>query len=230
MVAARAPHACLLLRPRFDLRTGRPAGARIEAGFLSTPRQAQEALEAAGARAGALGLGGALSLPLGERLSFPAQAQALCEAAQAAGFAPGALTFEIEERALIARAATLAEELRARGWRVALRGDPLCPLPFGAKARGLYQEVVVTAARLPSPFLGVGDGERDPLGRRILAAREAGLTLTVEGVGDAHSAKLWLLAGFDRAEGEAFGFGAVVDQAPMAAAGRGPSALSFSSR
>jgi hypothetical protein len=95
----------------------------------------------------------------------------------------------------------LAEELRARGWNVVLRGDSECPLPFGSRARSLYCEVVIQAPAMPDPFLALDDGDRSPLGRRLLAAKAAGLIITAETVLTASQARTLAIAGFDRGGG-----------------------------
>ena len=102
---------------------------------------------------------------------------------------------------MVAVGPALAEALRARGWNVALRGDPECPLPFGAKARNLYSELVVQAPAMPDPFLAMDDGDRSPLGRRLLAAKAAGLVITAETVLTALQARTLAIAGFDRGGG-----------------------------
>jgi hypothetical protein len=93
------------------------------------------------------------------------------------------------------------EALRARGWGVALRGDPECPLPFGERARALYTELVLAAPEAPDPFLGVERGDRSPLGRRLLAAKAAGLVITAESVCNTAQARTLAIAGFDRGGG-----------------------------
>ena len=82
-----------------------------------------------------------------------------------------------------------------------LRADPECPLPFGAKARNLYSEVVVQAPAMPDPFLALDDGDRSPLGRRLLAAKGAGLVITAESVLTTSHARTLAIAGFDRGGG-----------------------------
>lgn len=140
-------------------------------------------------------------------LALPAEGQhtleadLLSEAAVEAGCTRRGLTFELCERQIVAHGPGLAEDLRARGWGVALRGDPECPLPFGARARNLYCELVIQAPETPDPFLALEDGDRTPLGRRVLAARAAGLTLTAASVQSAAQARMLAIAGFDRGGG-----------------------------
>lgn len=128
-------------------------------------------------------------------------AELMSEAAVEAGCTRQKLSFELCERAIVRSGPALAEELRARGWGVALRGDPDCPVPFGAKARALYTELVLDAPETPDPFLAMSDGDRSPLGRRLLAAQAAGLVITAEGVRTAGQARMLAIAGFDRGGG-----------------------------
>lgn len=128
-------------------------------------------------------------------------AELMSEAAVEAGCTRQKLSFELCERAIVRCGPLLAEELRARGWGVALRGDADCPVPFGAKARALYTELVLDAPETPDPFLAVSDGDRSPLGRRLLAAQAAGLVITAEGVRTASQARMLAIAGFDRGGG-----------------------------
>jgi hypothetical protein len=112
-----------------------------------------------------------------------------------------ALTFELEERAVTRMGPALAENLRARGWGVALNADPDCPLPFGTDARGLYTEVILDAPRPIDPYLAVDHCLATPLGRRIYAAKEAGLLVTARSVDSDAEAALLAIVGFDRAGG-----------------------------
>lgn len=227
----KAVASLVAVRPRIDLRTGRCVSGRIEAPQAATAKGVTRVLAAA------RGLwrehSAPLALPLGSAVSTPDAGAALDQAAREAGLGPGALTFELEERAVIARAAPLADELRGRGWRVGLRADAACPLPFGARARTLYQEVIFGEGLKPSLFLGIDAPGQAPLGRRLMAAREAGLALVAEGVDTLEAARLWGLAGFDAAEGA---FCAPARQAQTSLytravlAGRSPRAFSFSSR
>jgi hypothetical protein len=129
------------------------------------------------------------------------EADALSEAAIEAGCTRRGLSFELCERRIVADGATLAEELRARGWGIALRADPDCPMPFGAKARALYSELVLAAPDGADPFLALPDGDRSPLGRRLLAAKGAGLIITAETVRTTAQARTLAIAGFDRGGG-----------------------------
>lgn len=129
------------------------------------------------------------------------EADLISEAAVEAGCTRRGLSFELSERALIATGCGLSEALRARGWGVILRGDPDCPLPFGARARTLYSELVLDAPEQPDPYLGVEAADRSPLGRRLLAAKAAGLIITAVNVRTAAQAKVLAIAGFDRGGG-----------------------------
>jgi len=140
-------------------------------------------------------------------LAVPAEAQSdldadlLNEAAIEAGCVRRALSFELCEKRVVADGPILPEALRARGWGVALRADNACPLPFGTRARALYGELVLTPPNGPDPFLAMEDGDRSPLGRRLLAARAAGLVITADTVRSAAQARTLAIAGFDRGGG-----------------------------
>lgn len=188
---------------RVDLRVGalaagvvRPMGAPEEAFAFSNLarvlRGARMAWKDRGAHC-------ALTLALPSQLAL--EADLLSEAAIEAGGTRRTLSFQLNERDILADGPSLAEGLRARGWAVVLRGDPECPLPFGARARTLYSELVMDAPTTPDPFLAVEGGDRTPLGRRLLAAKAAGLILTAESVTSASQARLLAIAGFDRGGG-----------------------------
>lgn len=72
------------------------------------------------------------------------EAEFLSDAANEAGCTRQSFTFELDERQIVAAGPALAEQLRERGWGVALRSDPDCPLPFGARARSIYTEIVLS--------------------------------------------------------------------------------------
>lgn len=142
-----------------------------------------------------------LTLAVPAELHASLEADLLTEAAVEAGCTRQKLSFEFCERALMASGPALAEEMRARGWGVALRGDPECPLPFGARARALYTELVLGAPESPDPFLAMESGDRSTLGRRLVAAKAAGLMITAEVVRTAAQARMLAIAGFDRGGG-----------------------------
>jgi hypothetical protein len=139
-----------------------------------------------------------LTLALPGELQAKLDAELLSEAAIEAGCVRTALCFELSEREIVNHGATLPEELRARGWSIALRGDPDCPLPFSARARNLYSELVLDAPNPLHPFLGVDGQDRSPLGRRLAAAHAAGLVVTAQSVQNAMQAKMLVMAGFHR--------------------------------
>jgi hypothetical protein len=191
------------LGARVDLRVGalaagvvRPRGAEAFAfsNLARILRAARMAWKERGANA-------PMALALPAELYGGLEADLLSEAAQEAGCTRRALGFELCEREIVVSGPGLAEALRARGWGVILRGDPACPLPFGVRARTLYSELVLDAPESPSPYLGLEDGDRTPLGRRLLAAKAAGLIITAETVRTAAQAKTLAIAGFDRGGG-----------------------------
>jgi hypothetical protein len=142
-----------------------------------------------------------LTLAVPSELYATLEADLLSEAAVEAGCTRQKLSFELSELAIVNSGPHLAEDLRSRGWGVVLRGDPNCPLPFGARARALYTELVLDAPETPDPFLATEDGDRSPLGRRLLAAKAAGLVITAENVRTSAQARTLAIAGFDRGGG-----------------------------
>lgn len=188
----------LPVRPRIDLRTGLVAAGALDAPerlskLVRTLRDARYAWRAAGFTA-------PLSFALPDEL-LSADAEWICDAAREAGCNPRNLTFELEERALVRSGPFVAEALRARGWGVALIADEDCPMPFGARARALYTELVLEAPNPLDPYLATDPRELSPLGRRLYAAKEAGLIITARSVKSDEHASLLALAGFDRAGG-----------------------------
>ncbi|PZO52049.1 MAG: hypothetical protein DCF16_10190 [Alphaproteobacteria bacterium] len=190
---------------RVDLRVGalaagvvRPRGEPREAFAFSTLARMLR-----GARMAWLerGLHAPLTLAVSGDVHADLEADALSEAAIEAGCTRRGLSFELCERRIVSDGPALAEELRARGWNVALRADPDCPLPFGARARALYAELVIEAPADTDPFLAMPDGDRSPLGRRLLAAKGAGLIITAESVRSTAHARTLAIAGFDRGGG-----------------------------
>lgn len=147
------------------------------------------------------GIHAPLTLAVPAELYADLEADLLSEAANEAGCTRYTMSFELCERQILQYGAGLAEDLRARGWSVVLRGDPDCPLPFGARARTLYSELVLTPPETPDPFLAVEDGDRSPLGRRLLAAKASGLIITADTVRTAAQARTLAIAGFDRGGG-----------------------------
>ncbi len=142
-----------------------------------------------------------LTLALPAPLHAEVDTDTLCAAAQEAGCTLRSLSFELCERALSKCGPALAEELRARGWSLVLRGDLACPYPLNAYARALFSELVLPTPDAPDPFLAVREADDSLLGRRMLAAKEGGLTLTAENVRSAAQAKALALVGFDRGGG-----------------------------
>ena len=190
---------------RVDLRVGaltagvvRPRGAPEETFSFSNVARVLRAARMAWRERG---IYAPLTLALPPNVQIDVEADLLSEAALEAGCTRHALSFELNEREIISAGPALAEDLRSQGWGVALRGDPLCPLPFGARARTLYTELVIDAPEPADPFMAMENGDRSPLGRRLLAAKSAGLIITAEMVRTASQAKVLAIAGFDRGGG-----------------------------
>jgi hypothetical protein len=142
-----------------------------------------------------------LTLAVPSDIQSTLEADLLSEAAIEAGCTRRNLSFELCERALVSTGPALSEELRARGWSVVLRGDPACPLPFGVRARALYSEIILAAPEPDDPYLAMDEEDRSPFGRRLLAAKAAGIILTAESVRNAAQARVLAIAGFDRGGG-----------------------------
>ncbi len=190
---------------RVDLRIGtlasgvvRPRGTPHEAFAFSNLARVLR-----GARMAWLerGVRATLTLAVPSEVQAALEADLLNEAALEAGCTRRSFNFQLNEREIVAHGPGLPEGLRARGWNVVLRGDDDCPLPFGVRARSLYSELVVDAPTEPDPYLALESGDRTPLGRRLLAAKAAGLTVTAESVNSAAQARTLAIAGFDRGGG-----------------------------
>ncbi|MBI1250922.1 MAG: hypothetical protein GC189_05580 [Alphaproteobacteria bacterium] len=194
---ADAARAAPPMEARVDLRTGAVAAAAVAprsvADVSRTLRTARRAWRAAGHEAP---LSVLMPVDAMERLD----AEQLDDLAREAGQQPRRTIFELDERTLVRLGPDLAEGLRARGWGVALVADPDCPLPFGARARALYGELIIDVPERLDPFVALADNDREPFGRRICAARAAGMTLTARLATDAQ-ARILAAAGFARAGG-----------------------------
>lgn len=142
-----------------------------------------------------------LTLAVPAEIQNSLEADLLSEAAIEAGCTRRTFSFELHEREMVDAGPQLAEDLRMRGWSVCLRGDPECPLPFGARARALYAEIILQAPETTDPFLAVEAADRSPFGRRLLAARAAGIIITAEAVRTPNEARTLAIAGFDRGGG-----------------------------
>lgn len=190
---------------RVDLRVGalasgvvRPRGDPAEAFAYSNLARLLRAARMAWLERG---IHAPLTLSVPGEIYADVEADLLSEAATEAGCTRWTLGFELCERQIVQQGPQLAEDIRARGWGVVLRGDNECPLPFGARARSLYSELVLAAPETADPFLAVEDGDRSPLGRRLLAAKAAGLVITAETVRTTAQARTLAIAGFDRGGG-----------------------------
>ncbi len=202
--AARAP-LLFALGARFDLRIGAPVAGVVRPApdtltFSSLSRVVRAARMAWRQRSAL----GQISLALPAIAFETIDADTLEAAAIEAGCTRGSVTFEFDEAAMIAARSSMPETLRARGWGVALAGDSACPLPFGAKARNLYTELVIDAPPIDGALFTLGAGDESPLARRILAAKEAGMLVTAEGVESPAHARLLAIAGIDRGAGRCF--------------------------
>jgi hypothetical protein len=203
--ARQAEPLAFAIGARVDLRVG-----ALAAGVVRALGEAEDAFSYSslsrllrGARMAWIerGAHAVLTLAVPAEIQAALEADMLSEAATEAGCTRRSLNFQLNEREIVDAGPALVEALRARGWGVVLRGDPDCPLPFGARARNLYSEIVIQAPALPDPFLAMEDGDRSPLGRRLLAAKGAGLVITAETVLTASHARMLAITGFDRGGG-----------------------------
>jgi hypothetical protein len=142
-----------------------------------------------------------LVLALPHEFSERFEAELLSEAAMEAGCTRQKLSFELDERSVVADGRDLAEQLRARGWPVILRGAEDCPLPLNERVRTLFCELVLDAPETPDPFLALENGDRTLLGQRLIVARAAGMLITADSVRTAAQARMLAIAGFDRGGG-----------------------------
>ena len=184
--------------PRIDLRTGLLAAGAL--GACATLSEFSRDLRRARVAWRAAGFNAPFSAALSPEL-MRCDPEWIADAVREAGLSPRALTFELEETVVVRDGPEFAERLRAQGWGVALACDAACPLPFGKHARALYTEIILDAPAPLDPYLATHSCERSALGRRIYAAREAGLVVTARDVHSDSQAALLALAGFDRAGG-----------------------------
>jgi hypothetical protein len=179
--------ACGLIRPRGDL---------VESfNYSNLTRLLRGARMAWRER----GLYSSMALAVPAAMTADLDPDLVSEAAVEAGHTHALFGFELDETAL-ASSLGVAEALRARGWALALRGAPACPLPLGGRVRNLFGEVTHEAPACDDLRLGL-EGDRSALGRRILAAQAAGITLTAESVQTQAQARQLAIAGFHRAGG-----------------------------
>ncbi|MBL8549137.1 MAG: hypothetical protein JNJ73_04065 [Hyphomonadaceae bacterium] len=186
-----------VLFPRIDLRTGLVASGAL--GPQPNLEALGQALKSARRAWRGAGFVAPLSAPLWR---VDLDAEWLDDVAREAGCTPHSLSFELDETQMQRAGPALAVALRARGWGVTLNTDPDCPLPFGKHARSLYTEILLDAPDQVDPYLALDACTHSPLGRRIFAAKEAGIMVTARTVNDDATASLLALAGFDRAGGK----------------------------
>ena len=201
---AQAP-AAFTIAPRLDLRTGAVAAGVVEALDARTPAAWLSMI--ADARQAWIAAGYAAPLSCRAPAEFIAEATAastLDNALRGAGFAMRGFTVEIEETALMAdRSLSMGtlERLRARGWGVALRSAPDCPLPIGGRTRSVFTDILAEAPGDMTPFLALEGLDDAPLARRVRAAANAGLNVTATNLHTMAFNGLLIAAGFDRGEG-----------------------------
>jgi hypothetical protein len=202
---AQTVPALFAIAPRVDLRTGAVAAGvtSVEAPMLSgdwiaVMGDARQAWAQAGYNAPL-----SCAAPI-DCIADAAHASDLDSALRAAGFAMRQVTLEIDEATLIAsngQPMAALERLRARGWGVALRSAPDCPLALGGRTRTLFTDVMTDAPQDLTPFLGLEGYDDQPLARRVRAASNAGLNVTATNLNSVAQSGLLIAAGFDRGQG-----------------------------
>lgn len=204
---AQAP-AAFTIAVRRDLRTGAVAAGVVATdetmrpdAWLALMADARQAWNAAGYAAPL-----SARAPL-EFIAEPAAASVLDDGLRGAGFTMRGLTIEIDEAALLGQRdlpMSALERLRARGWGVALRSAPDCPLPIGGRTRSVFTDILADAPADVTPFLALEGLDDAPMARRVRAAANAGLNVTATGMHTLAFSGLLIAAGFDRGEGQAF--------------------------
>lgn len=107
-------------------------------------------------------------------------ARALLAAVKAAEMAPDSLTLELDETSLAnagAAGLSLAEGLKARGFRLQLNCAPNAPLGLDQRARALFSSAQASAADAIAALTEETNVWAQPMARRIVASRAAGLEL-----------------------------------------------------
>lgn len=190
------------LQMRVDLRTGLHAGALV-ATFAGTMEDWVLTLAAARQDWVAAGNSQPLSAAAPAYLFEQGEAARLDALLRGAGFPMRGATIELEESELAAceRAGMEAvERLRARGWGVALRCAPACPLALGSRGRSLFTEVLAPAPSDLSPAAALAEPASGGLLTRLRAAQAFGLPTTALNVKSPAHAGLLTALGFDRGE------------------------------
>lgn len=120
-------------------------------------------------------------------------ARALTAATQAAGLQPANLTIELDEARLAEAGAaglSLAEGLKTRGFRLQLNCAPDAPLGLDQRARALFSSAQAPAADVIAALTEEANVWAQPMARRIVASKAAGMELIALGADESQNAEL----------------------------------------
>jgi hypothetical protein len=120
-------------------------------------------------------------------------ARALTAATQAAGLEPASMTIELDEAGLAGAGAaglSLAEGLKARGFRLQLNCAPSAPLGLDQRARALFSSAQAPAADAIAALTEETNVWAQPMARRIVASKAAGLELIAHNADESQNAEL----------------------------------------
>ncbi|MDX2234881.1 MAG: hypothetical protein NW200_10330 [Hyphomonadaceae bacterium] len=188
------------IAPRRDLRTGMVAAGAIRSD--AADMDSIDMLLTARSLWRDVGQTAPLAIaPPPETYGDAASAGDFTSALLSAGFSPRGVDIEVDEDVLANGSLAGVERFRARGFGVALRAAPGCPLAFSQRTRSLFTEVIMAAPSRLDPFLGLDPADARPLARRLHAAKGQGILVTAVDVGDIAWARALSAAGFDRGEG-----------------------------
>jgi hypothetical protein len=104
-------------------------------------------------------------------------------AARTAGFAPERILLDLDEQALAGigeDALEIAERLKARGFRLSLKCAVDAPMGLSQRARDVFCAAQAPAKAALAAAGKLNDVWTDPMARRLLSAKAAGLSLTAE--------------------------------------------------
>jgi hypothetical protein len=120
-------------------------------------------------------------------------ARALTAAAEASGLQTSLLTLELDETPLAATGAaglSLAEGLKARGFRLQLNCAPHAPLGLDQRARALFSSAQAPATDAIAALTEETNVWAQPMARRIVASKAAGLELIAQDADESQKEEL----------------------------------------
>lgn len=135
---------------------------------------------------------GALALPFETLQALGARAIAAA-AAKAADLQPSKLTLELDEAALAdsgAAGLSLAEGLKARGFHLQLNCAPNAPLGLDQRARALFSSAQAPAAEAIAAMTEETNVWAQPMARRIVSSKAAGMELIACNADESQSEEL----------------------------------------